>query len=113
MYFRLNVIKVIKLLAIFILVLVSISFISSCSKPPDQKAYEDIVATMSMEKAKRFFENYPESQYRDRLVNEIIGWCKHEETWECYKLILDTLPKDHPRYKEVVAYYENHFGDKK
>ncbi len=113
MYFRLNVIKVLKILAILILTLISIPLISSCSKPPDQKAYEDIVATMSMEKAKKFFDNYPHSLYRDRLVDEIIKWCKHEETEECYKMILDTLPKDHPRYREVFAYYERHFGDKR
>lgn len=113
--FRLENVKVIKSIIILILLLLlgNIVFISSCSKPPDQKAYEEVVATMSLEKAKRFFDNYPQSQYRDRLVNEIIDWCKHEETEGCYKMILDTLPKDHPRYKEVVAYYEKHFGDKK
>jgi hypothetical protein len=67
----------------------------------------------SMEKAKRFFDNYPQSQYRDKLVNEIIDWCKHEETEEGYKLALEALPKNHLRYKEVVAYYEKHFVNKK
>lgn len=100
-------------MTILILVLGGVSFISSCSKPSDEKVYKEIVTTMSMEKAKRFFDNYPESQYRDRLVNEIIGWCKHEDTEECYKMILDALPKDHTRYKEVIVYYEKYFGDKK
>ncbi len=93
--------------------LVSLSLISGCGKPSDQKAYEEVVATMSMEKAKRFFDSYPKSRYRDRLVNEIIEWCKQEETKECYKLIVDTLPKDHPQYQGVVAYYESKFGEKK
>lgn len=100
-------------LSMFVVVLTSISFILSCSKPSDKKAYEEIVATMSIEKAKRFFRNYPESKYRDRLANEIVGWCKQEETEECYKMILETLPKDHPRFKEVADYYEKHFGYKK
>lgn len=101
-----------KVLAILILALVSIPLILSCSKPPDQKAYEEIVATMSMEKAKRFFDNYPQSKYRDKLVNEIIDWCKYEQTEECYNLILKTLPVAHPRYTELVAYYKKHFGGK-
>ena len=103
----------IRLMTILILVLGGVSFISSCSKPSDEKAYKEIVATMSMEKAKRFFENYPHSQYRNKLVDEIIGWCKHEGTEECYKMILDILPKDHPRYEETAAYYKDHFGHKK
>ncbi|MBI5058088.1 MAG: hypothetical protein HZB61_15870 [Nitrospirae bacterium] len=102
-----------RLLAIFILLAISILFVSGCSKHNDKKDYEEIVATMSMERAKRFFDNYPESQYRDKLVNEIIGWCKHDETEACYKMIIDVLPKNHSRYKEVVDYYETHFGKKK
>ncbi len=68
---------------------------------------------MSMEKAKKFFDQYPQSQYRDKLVNEIIAWCAQEDKEECYKLVTETLPKDHPRYKEVIAYYEKHFLGKK
>jgi hypothetical protein len=112
MCLNLREVKLRTLMSIFILALVSMLFFS-CSKPPDQKAYEEIVATMSMEKAKRFFDNYPQSQYRDKLVNEIIDWCKHEETEEGYKLALEALPKNHLRYKEVVAYYEKHFVNKK
>lgn len=99
-------------MSIFILALL-ITLFFGCSKPPDQKAYEEIVATMSMEKAKRFFHNYPKSRYRDKLVNEIIDWCRDEETEEGYKLAIEALPKDHPRHKEVVAYYEKHFLNKK
>jgi len=102
-----------KFLAIFILLAISISFVSSCNKLNDKKEYEETIATMSMEKAKRFFDNYPESQYRDKLANEIIGWCNQEETEVCYKMLIDVLPKNHPRYKEVVDYCETHFGDKK
>ncbi|MEW6571698.1 MAG: hypothetical protein AB1390_11110 [Nitrospirota bacterium] len=94
-------------------ILVSTSFISSCSKPPDRKAYEEVVATMSMEKAKNFFHAYSKSIYRDKLVNEIAGWCEHEETEECYRMILDVLPQDHPRTKEMLAYYEKNYGTKR
>ena len=87
--------------------------ISNCGKPPDQKAYEEILATMSMEKAKRFFDNYPKSQYRDKLINEIIVWCQQENTDECYKIAIDTLPKDHPQYNKIISYYKKHFGGKK
>jgi hypothetical protein len=98
---------------IFILGLVAISSLSGCSKSPDQKAYEEIVATMSMEKAKKFFDNYPQSPYRDKLVNEMIEWSKNEETESGFRIIMEALPKDHPRYKEVVANYEKRFGEKK
>lgn len=96
----------IRILVIFILVAINMFSISSCSKHNDQKAYEEVIATMSMEKAKRFFNNHPDSHYKDILVNEIIEWCNQEKTEECYRIILDTIPKDHIRYKELSSYYK-------
>ena len=106
-------IKMRKLVAIIILSVINVLLISGCSGSNDKNDYEDTIATMSMEKAKRFFDNYPESQYRDKLANEIIGWCKQEETGQCYEMIINALPKNHPRHKEIVAYYKEHFIDKK
>lgn len=100
-----------KLMSIHLLVLISMFFLS-CGKPSDQKAYEEVVATMSMKKAKQFFTDYPQSQYRERLVNEIIEWCRYEETEEGYRLAMKALPKDHPRFREFAAYYEKHFVSK-
>jgi len=77
--------------------------ILGCGRNSDKNAYDEVIATMSMEKAKRFFEKYPQSQYRDRLVSDLINLCKTEETAECYKLIIGAIPKDHPRYKEAVS----------
>ena len=68
---------------------------------------------MSMDKAKKFFEAYPKSRYRDRLVAMIIEWCGQEKTEQCYTMILEALPKDHPRYIEVFNFYENQFKGKK
>jgi len=96
-----------------ILVLVTILYLSSCGKPAEQKAYEEIVATKSMEKTKIFFDNYPQSQYKDKLINEIAEWCKQESTESSYRLAIEVLPKDHPRHKELVKYYEKNFVDKK
>jgi hypothetical protein len=97
----------------FILVLVSMLFLSGCGKLADQKAYEDTIATKSMEKAKRFFDNYPQSRYKDKLVNEIAEWCRQEGTESCYKMAIEVLPKDHPRHKELATYYEKHFPGEK
>ena len=101
--------KIIVSIAIFIIVLVGLFFILRDGKPSDQQAYEEVVATMSMEKAKRFFDEYPHSEFRDKLIGEIIGWCKREETEECYRMILDAIPKDHIQYSEVSSYYEKHY----
>lgn len=85
-------------------------FALGCGKPSDHMVYEEVVATMSMERAKQFFENYPQSPYRDRLADQIVAWCEKEDTRDCYGLILEVLPKDHARYQEVAAYYEKRFG---
>ncbi len=97
-------------LNVCILMLVSILSFPGCGKSTEQKTYEEVVATMSMEKAKNFFDSYPRSQYRERLVEQIIEWCRGEETKECYQLIIQTLPRDHRLYPEVVALYEKRFG---
>jgi hypothetical protein len=90
--------------------LINIALASCSGKPADQKMYEEIIATMSAEKAKKFFYSFPQSPYRDRLVNEMIDWCKEEKTKECYKLILEALPKEHPKYGATVSYYQGQFG---
>lgn len=100
--------KIISLVVLF--TVVCISFISNCNKSSDKKAYEEVVATMSMQKARHFFAKYPYSTYRDKLVSELIEWCKREETEECYRLMLHAIPKDHPQYKEMSSYYESRFG---
>jgi len=84
-------------------------FISIYYKTSDFKAYEDVIATMSMEKANNFFTEYPNSSYKDRLVNEIIEWCKQQRTEECYRMILTAIPKDHIRYNELLLYYKTYY----
>lgn len=97
-------------LALRIVLLGGILSCLGCDNSSDQKAYEQVVATMSMEKAKRFFESYPRSRYRDRLIEEIIRWCRREDTEECYRLLIQTLPQDHHLYQEVAAGYKRRFG---
>jgi hypothetical protein len=94
----------------WLLIVAGILLILGCGTPPDQMAYEEVVATMSTKRAKQFFETYPHSRYRDRLADHIVTWCEREHTRDCYGLILEVLPRDHARYQEVAAYYEKAFG---
>lgn len=93
----------------WVFITVSILSFTGCGKPSDQKAYEDVVATLSMEKAKMFFDSYPQSQYRERLGREILELCKRENTEECYQLVIKTLPHDLSSYREAVATYQERF----
>ena len=48
-----------------------------------------------------------------RNVLRVYVSLQREDTEECYRVILQALPKDDRRYQEVVAHYEKRFGEKK
>lgn len=95
-----------------VIITIAFSLILGCSKPSDQKAYEEVLATMSMDKAKIFFEKYPKSKYRDKLADFMINWANKEGNEESHKLILYALPRDHPKYNLLLEYCKKNWGSR-
>ena len=79
--------------------------------PEDQRAYEEVLATLSMAKAKQFCAEHQGSPYASRLGEDLVAWCYHENTRDCFELVLMALPREHSRRAEVMAYYRSHFED--
>lgn len=98
-----------KTIQVFGILLVTLTMLN-CGKPPDQKAYEEVITTMSLSKAKDFFSKYPQSKYADKLVKDITGWCDQEGTKGCYEMVLETIPKDHPKRSELADFYKKRFN---
>lgn len=94
--------KIVRVLGILLITLAMLN----CGKPPDQKAYEEVISTMSLNKAKEFLSKYPQSKYSDKLVNDIIRWCDHDSTKECYEMVFEIIPKNHSKYSELADSYK-------
>lgn len=90
------------LLIVVVLLTVSGVVVFTRWQPSDEQAYLDVVATMSLGKAKDFFAKFPQSQYGNKLASDIIAWCKTERISGCFQAILDILPREHPRYPEIL-----------
>ena len=60
-------------LGLVALMVAGIGLLSGCGRAADQAAYEEVVASMSMARAKAFF-----------------GWCRREDTQVCYEIIVQT-----------------------
>lgn len=102
------------LIAAVVAVAVAVSWYLIRARPSDRAAYDEVVFSMSLEKATRFFGTFPDSPYADRLVTDLIGWCREERAnpVNCYRMVLEAVPRDHPGYREAVGAYEAAGGER-
>jgi len=96
------------LIALLVFAILTVFFLEF-RNAPDKEAYEDILNTMSLNKAKRFFARYPQSKYKHLLIAELIAWCRREDTEECYRMMLDVIPNNDKRAGSRFSYYDKSF----
>ncbi len=70
-----------------------------CGKPTDKQAYEQVLSTLSIESAKNFFKNYPESPYANQLAMDLIDACARDNN-DCCNMVLKAIPENNKRYME-------------
>jgi hypothetical protein len=88
-----------KIFLVIIIFLFSLMSLFYC-KQSDKHAYEEVLSTLSLQKAKQFFENYPESPYIDQLITRIMALCAKEDTKQCCSMVIEVIPLKHGRREE-------------
>jgi hypothetical protein len=92
---------------------VSVAVINIFCISSDKNSFEEVLSTMSLDKARSFFINHPNSPYKDELVKELIKWCDQENTKECYEMILSVIPENHVCYQGLLNGYKQNFENNK
>ena len=70
--------------------------LAACGRVRETRAYQEVLKNKSLAAAGNFFERYPESRYTDSLVEQLVQWCREEDSLELSRIVLDILPADHP-----------------
>ena len=100
-----NQIKKHRLLVWIIAFVAFFSVIGFFGRSTEKDAYEAVIATMSLKKAEQFLNRYPKSQFRNRLLYDIIGWCHaSDDGKDCFLMISKIIPEDFPEYGKMKAY---------
>lgn len=82
--------------------------LQGCFKSDEQKAYEEAVSTVSLQKIASFFEKYPNSKYGELIIAEFSATCDVDpDSKGCYRMILKASPKDNVQYGEILNKIEN------
>jgi hypothetical protein len=90
---------------LFLLSGILLIFIFSCGKS-EKQVYEEVLSTLSMYKAKSFFEIYPESQYAEQLATVIIDSCKKDKDGRCCEMALKFVPQKLKQYEDLKTLCE-------
>lgn len=72
-----------------------------CSAPSEQAAFEEVLATFSIEKAESFLADYPDGDYADQLISHLADWCAEETDTELRFALVSSIPTTHARYAEI------------
>jgi hypothetical protein len=84
-------------------VVVLLVMLQGCFKSDEQKAYEETVSSLSLQKFTSFFQKYPHSKYGELMVSEFSVACDvNPDSRGCYEMILKAIPKDSLQYDKVV-----------
>ena len=71
--------------------------LAGCGPATEEAAFEDAVASMSIEKTADFLARYPDGPRADELLRHLQAWCRDEPSRELREAAAAVLPATDPR----------------